>query len=123
LRNGSFLDIKNLFAKINGYEVNVGRGGSQKAHALSPLDFRLSSYLIAMFNFDYSKITYLNAFNDLEKDRYLSYMDRRILKIRFVESKLKEFKVITLSKIPDYCFNEDLDIDLLRCMPCPECNQ
>jgi hypothetical protein len=76
LRDGGFLDIKNLFAKINGYEMNVGRGGSQKAHILSPLDFRLSSYLMAMFNFNYGLISNLNAFNSLEKDRYLSYLDK-----------------------------------------------
>jgi len=38
LRKGDFLDIKNIFASINGYQCNVGRGGSQKAHILSPLD-------------------------------------------------------------------------------------
>lgn len=75
LRNGGFLDIKNLFSIINGYKVNVGRGGSQKAHILSPLDFRLSSYLMAMFHCNYNKIVYLNDFNYLHKDRYLSYMD------------------------------------------------
>ena len=77
LRDGGFLDIKNLFTQINGYEVNVGRGGSQKAHVLSPLDLRLSSYLLAVFNFNYKKISYLNAFNALEKDVYLSYTDRK----------------------------------------------
>jgi hypothetical protein len=76
LRNGGFLDIKNLFISINGYETNMGRGGGQKAHILSPLDFRLSSYLMAMFNFNYGLISNLNAFNDLEKDRYLSYLDK-----------------------------------------------
>lgn len=76
LRDGCFLDIKNLFAKINGYEMNLGRGGSQKAHILSPLDFRLSAYVMAMFNFNYGLISNLNAFNGLEKARYLSYLDR-----------------------------------------------
>jgi hypothetical protein len=75
-RGGNFLDIKNLFARIQNKEVNVGRGGSQKAHALSPLDFRLSTYLMAMFNFDYNLISSLNSFNFMGKDRYLSYMDK-----------------------------------------------
>jgi len=75
LKKGNFLDIKNLFAKINGFDVNLGRGGSQKAHLLSPLDFRLSAYLMAMFDFDYELISYLNTFNDIGKDRYLSYLD------------------------------------------------
>jgi hypothetical protein len=76
LRNGGFLGIKNLFTKVNGCEMIIGRGGSQKAHILSPLDIRLSSYLLAMFNFDYTKLSSLNAFNDLDKDRYLSFMDK-----------------------------------------------
>lgn len=76
LRGGGFLDIKNLFANINGHEMNVGRGGSQKAHFLSPLDLRLSSYVIAMFNCNYGWISKVNAFNSLEKDRYLSYLDK-----------------------------------------------
>lgn len=97
LRNGNFLGIKTLFAKINGCEVNVGRGGSQKAHALSPLDFRLSSYLIAMFNFNCGKIAYLNAFNDLDKEIYLSYMGKKISNARSMVFKLKEFRSIVLS--------------------------
>ncbi len=76
VRGGNWLDIKNLFAAINNRDINIGRGGSQKAHALSPLDFRLSTYLMAMFNFDYNLISSLNSFNVMSKDRYLSYMDR-----------------------------------------------
>jgi hypothetical protein len=76
LRDGGFLDIKDLFAKINGRDMNVGRGSTQKAHILSPLDFRLSAYVMAMFNFNYGLISNLNAFNNLEKDRYLSYLDK-----------------------------------------------
>jgi len=75
IRDGSFLDIKNLFTNINGCKVNVGTGRSQKAHVLSPLDLRLSSYLLAMANFNYKLLSYLNDFNELEKERYLSYTD------------------------------------------------
>jgi hypothetical protein len=73
LRNGNYLDIKNIFSIINRRKINLGRGGSQKAHALSPLDLRLSSYLMAMFNFDLKLINYLNTFNEMPKNRYLSY--------------------------------------------------
>jgi hypothetical protein len=71
-RGGNYLDIKNLFTKINDCQANLCRGGTQKSHILSPLDFRLSCYLMAFFNFDYKLISYLNEFNDLSKDRYLS---------------------------------------------------
>ncbi len=76
IRNGDYIDIKNLFAIINDCRVNLCRGGSQKAHVLSPLDFRLSCYLMAMFNFNYELISNLNTFNDLSKDRYLSWWDK-----------------------------------------------
>jgi hypothetical protein len=72
LRDGNFLDIKNLFSLVNNCQVNVGRGGSQKSHFLSPLDLRLTSYLMAMFNFNYKLVSELNIFNYLTKDKYLS---------------------------------------------------
>jgi hypothetical protein len=72
IRGGNFLDIKNLFAVIENYPTNLGRGGSQKSHMLSHLELRLSSYLMAMFNFDYNLIQNLNTFNYINKERYLS---------------------------------------------------
>lgn len=83
-RGGNFLDIKNLFDTIDGYPVNLGIGRSQKGHALSSLDLRLSSYIMAMFNFDYKLISYLNTFNVMDKSRYLSYKDKPL--IRFLNS-------------------------------------
>ena len=91
VRGGNFIDIKNLFAVIENQTVNIGRGGSQKAHALSPLDFRLSSYLMAMFNFDYNLISSLNSFNIMTKDRYLTYMDKS-RPIKFVRVNLDNNK-------------------------------
>jgi hypothetical protein len=75
-RDGNFLDIKNIFASINGYKTNIGRGGSQKAHILSPMDLRLSFYMMAMFQYNYKLISYLNTFNEISKDRYLSYTNK-----------------------------------------------
>jgi hypothetical protein len=73
IRNGSYMDIKNIFKKINGCNVELGRGSSQKSHMVSPLDFRLSTYLMAMFNLNYKHISYLNTFNYISKPRYLPY--------------------------------------------------
>ena len=72
VRGGNYIDIKNLFATIENTQVNLGRGGSQKAHMLSSIDFRLSCYLMAMFNFNTKLINNLNTFNYINKDRYLS---------------------------------------------------
>nr|YP_009262053.1 hypothetical protein [Chrysoporthe austroafricana]AMX22128.1 hypothetical protein [Chrysoporthe austroafricana] len=76
LRSSNYIHVKKLFTGIEGFQTNVGRGGSQKSHILSPLDFRLSAYLMAMFNFNYTYINNLNAFNYLGKERYLLYFDK-----------------------------------------------
>ena len=76
IKEGSYIDVKNIFSKINGFNTNIGRGGSQKSHLLSPLDFRLSCYMMAMLKFDYKYITYLNSFNIATKDRYLPFIKR-----------------------------------------------
>jgi hypothetical protein len=73
IKGGSYLDIKSIFSKINGFDTNIGRGGSQKSHLVSPLDFRLSCYLMALFKFNYKYISYLNSFNVVTKDKYLPY--------------------------------------------------
>ena len=73
LRNGSYIDVKKILTKISGYDVKVGRGGGQKSHMVSPLDLRLSCYLMALYNLDYKLVSELNAFNAIGKDRYLLY--------------------------------------------------
>ena len=50
----------------------VDGANGQKANILSPLDFRLSCYIIAMFDLNYKTISNLNGFNSLPKDIYLS---------------------------------------------------
>jgi hypothetical protein len=72
IRGGNYIDIKNIFTTINNSPFNLGRGGSQKAHMLSPLDFRLSCYMMAMSSFNYPLICNLNTFNSIDKSRYLS---------------------------------------------------
>lgn len=76
LKDSNYIDVKILFNKINQCEVNVGRGGGQKAHVLSPLDFRLSCYLMAITNFSYKQAFYLNSFNLLNKSSYLPYINK-----------------------------------------------
>jgi len=75
LKNGCFSYIKALFSKINGCEVNLCKGKSQKAHLLSHLDLRLSTYLMALYTFDYQKISSLNGFSVAGKYQYLSWLD------------------------------------------------
>lgn len=72
-RDANFSDIKNIITNIYHSEINLGRGRSQKLHMLSPLDFRIASYLMIMFNYNYNYISSLNTFNCLTKDRYLPF--------------------------------------------------
>jgi len=76
LRDSDFMDVKNIFNKINNYEVNIGRGAGQKSSILCPMEFRLSSYLMAIFKFQYREISRLNSFNSLHKSRYLTYNNK-----------------------------------------------
>jgi hypothetical protein len=121
LRNGNFLDIKNLFSFISGYKINIGRGGSQKSHILSPLDLRLSSYMMAMFTGNYRLLSYLNTFDVLSKDRYLSYKDnyfkpyRHIILTNNYEYLPIVFKPLIVDKMPLYCTNDNLGQYFLEC--------
>jgi hypothetical protein len=110
LRDGNFLNIKNLFATIENCTINVGRGGSQKSHMLSPLDFRLSFYMMAMFNQDYQLVSELNTFNYISKDRYLSYKGKPYKNLSLVENNNSNlvFKPIIIEKMPWYSKIKDL---------------
>lgn len=71
LKNGDFTDIKNKIFNVEGVKVNIVRGSCQKSHILSPLDFRLSTYMLALFDCNYSLTHSFNSFNELNKKRYL----------------------------------------------------
>lgn len=107
LRGGNYIDIKNIFTTINNQQFNLGRGGSQKSHMLSPLDFRLSCYMMAMSNFNYNLISGLNTFNYISKDRYLSWTYKSDLfkRTKYLKNT-KEFKPIYVNEIPRYSNNE-----------------
>ena len=76
-RDCNFYHVKSFINKINGFDVNISKGGGQKAHLLSPLEIRLSCYLMAMFNFNYQDISSLNIFNILSKDKYMCYKENK----------------------------------------------
>lgn len=103
LRDGGFFDIKNLFSSIGNNPVCLGKGTSQKHHALSPLDFRLSIYLMAMFNCNYKLISYLNTFYDMDKDKYLSYYNKPYIvtphpvPVKYVNSSSKIVKYVKVN--------------------------
>lgn len=71
LKDGNYSDIKELFTVIQDTKVKLVRGSSQKAHIISPIDFRLSCYLLILCKMNYKKFYFHNSFNELTKDRYL----------------------------------------------------
>lgn len=113
IRGGNYIDIKNIFTTINNNPFNLGRGGSQKSHMLSPLDFRLSCYMMAMSSFNYMLISSLNTFNYIGKNRYLSWTDKSNLLSSLKKPKhlknIKEFEPIYIDKIPQYSEKDCLD--------------
>ena len=119
IRGGNYIDIKNIFTSINNHQVNLGRGGSQKSHMLSPLDFRLSCYMMAMSNFNFDLINSLNTFNYISKDRYLSWTDKSSLYSNIRKSKYlnsnKEFNSISINKMPEYSQDNYLGQYHLEC--------
>lgn len=77
LRDGSYTDVKYILSQVGEFGLNLGRGGSQKSHIMSPLELRLSSYIMAMFDFNYRTVLHANQFNCLSKERYLPFIQNR----------------------------------------------
>lgn len=67
LRDGNYSYLKDIFTVINGKETNIVRGSS----VVSPIDFRLSLYMMILCNMDYKKFCNQNAFNQVNKFRFL----------------------------------------------------
>lgn len=72
LRDGTYKDMKYILSLVG---IDLRRGASQKSQVLSPLDFRLSSYLMAMYNVNYKVISSSNVLNKLLKKNYLPNME------------------------------------------------
>lgn len=75
-RNSCYISIKYQITNIEGINVNLGRGGGQKSHLISPLELRINSYLLAMYNFRFDTISKINAFDYLNKARYLPFISK-----------------------------------------------
>nr|YP_010526683.1 hypothetical protein OOD12_mgp16 [Pleurocordyceps sinensis]UXR11751.1 hypothetical protein [Pleurocordyceps sinensis] len=71
LKEGSYAHVRDIFTAIGNEKVQIVRGSSQKSHIISPIDFRLSCYMLVLCNLNYNICCSRNAFNVLTKDRYL----------------------------------------------------
>lgn len=75
LRYGTYRDMKYILSQIGNHGFNLGRGSSQKAHVFSPLEVRLSFYMMAMLGWNYKDNLNQNTFDALSKDLYLPFYD------------------------------------------------
>lgn len=76
--NSDFLNIKRIFSYNNTYNINISKGGGQKSHIVSPLEIRLFSYLMAIFNCQVDILNNKIAFDKLEKDKYVPFYGKGV---------------------------------------------
>lgn len=69
--------MKFILAQVGEYGLHLTKGGDQKAHVYSPLEFRLASYLMAMSGNQYPEIVDQNMFYCLPKDKYLPFYRKK----------------------------------------------
>lgn len=73
---------------------------------------------MALFAFDYNLLAYLNSFDDLSKDRCLSYTNKYHKPYKSLTLNQNEdsvFKFITIENKPSYAHNDDLGQYFLDC--------
>ena len=72
---------------------------------------------MALFAFDYKLLSYLNSFDNLSKDRYLTYTNKydKPFKRLAINNVDYQFKIITIDKMPLYCKNPNLGQYFLEC--------
>ena len=61
--------------KESSNAISVSRGSNNKRHLSSKIDTRLISYMLAIFNLDMHMLNTLNAFDIVEKEVILPFMD------------------------------------------------
>jgi hypothetical protein len=71
LRNANYSHVKEIFKEMEHINVDVVRGSVQRSHVVSPIDFRLSCYMLLLFNLNFNKFVMENSFNNISKDRFL----------------------------------------------------
>lgn len=74
LYNMNWNDVIQLFHSSE-FNITVSGGSNNKRHLLSPTDIRLTTYIIALCGLNASNVISNNDFNNLDKDRYLPFID------------------------------------------------
>lgn len=70
IQKGSLEEIQTLFKFVDRkYTLNISKE-SKKSHICSNLEFRLNTYLFAMYQKNFKKIININNFDNITKDKY-----------------------------------------------------
>lgn len=70
----SWFELAVMFKSAN-VDVIISGGSTSKRHLISPLQLRLSSYIIALFDMDSIEANNYNNFRNISKERYLPFVD------------------------------------------------
>lgn len=76
--NSDFLNIKRVFSKNGTYNINISKEGGQRAHIVSPLEIRLFSYLLAIFNCQVNVLYNKIAFNKFDNNKYIPFYGKDV---------------------------------------------
>jgi len=119
----SWIELISMF-KSEDINIIVSGGSPTKRHLLSPLELRLSSYIIALFNMNSIEASNYNNFRHISKDRYLPLFDlSNKSKINFTKDGIKKSYPITpsttksLSSKPNGEGNsdiKDMNVDIIN---------
>lgn len=63
LRNADYSFIQKMFTSIHNTRIQIVRGNPRKSQILSPVDVRLSYYMLILCNMNSKKFNYNNSFN------------------------------------------------------------
>jgi len=71
LRDSNFSDLYEMFKTFSTSKKLI-KGNSQKRHFLSPTDFRMSCYMLLLFNLNFNHFEKENDFRIIKKSVYVS---------------------------------------------------
>lgn len=100
-------------------DITVSGGSNVKRHLLSPVQARLTSYMIALFNLNCLEVFRHNRFNILDKNQYLPYFDfSNKSNINFTKEGIKT----TVPHDSDKYFTQDKHTNIKKYITIPNDN-
>ena len=94
--------------------VSVSGGSNNKRHLSSRLDTRLISYMLAIFNFDMQTFNAFNAFDTVDKNHilpFINYSNRKEVRLTYSNSPTVTVPIETEKDQTSENYNKYLDYD------------